>query len=442
MLTDLQCRKARAGEKDYKLADARGLYLFVTRTGFRSWRWKFRFAGKEKRLVLGAYPEMSLNAARDARENAARLLKSGVDPSLNAKQLAAVRLEETAATFEAVAREWHGQQESGWVPRHAADVLKSLEQDVFPKIGALPIKGITSPMVLEVVRSIEDRPSIETARRVRQRISAVYSYAIASGLADADPAAPIRAALKPLIKDRQPAVATLEEARALLQTVEAAAAHAMTKLASRMLALTALRQGVLRTTMWSELPALDAEAPVWRLPAARMKLRLERKADARFDFMLALSRQAIEVLHAARAFAPYSRLAFPSQRHAHMPISENAVSYLYNRLVDYGRHVPHGWRSTFSTVMNERAQAQGLAGDRAIIDLMLAHIPDGVEASYNRAAYLPRRREIAQEWADMLLKDMPPAMALLEGPRRQVPLLREAGHEPPAYSRCRMAAQP
>jgi hypothetical protein len=142
MLTDLQCKRAKAGEKEFKLADARGLYLFVTKTGFRSWRWKFRFAGKEKRLVLGSYPEMSLGSAREARENAARLLKSGVDPSLQAKQLASIRLEEAAATFEAVAREWHSQQVSGWVPRHAADVLKSLEQDVFPKIGVLPIKGL------------------------------------------------------------------------------------------------------------------------------------------------------------------------------------------------------------------------------------------------------------------------------------------------------------
>ena len=418
MLTDLQCRKAKAGEKDYKLSDAHGLYLFVTRTGFRSWRWKYRFAGKEKRLVLGSYPDINLSAAREARENGARLLRSGIDPALQAKQLAAIRLEEAEATFETVAREWHGQQLGGWVPRHAADVIKSLEQDVFPKIGALPVKGITSPMVLEVIRAIEDRPSIETARRVRQRISAVYAYAIASGLADADPAAPIRAALKPLIKGRQPALATLEEARALLRQVEAAPAHPMTKLASRMLALTALRQGVLRTTMWSELEGLDLDEPVWRIPATRMKLKLDRKIDPRFDFMLPLSRQATEVLEAARTFAPHSRLVFPSQRHAHKPISENAVGYLYNRLVSHGRHVPHGWRSTFSTIMNERAQAQGLAGDRAIIDLMLAHIPEGVEASYNRAAYMPRRREIAQEWADLLMKDMPPAMALLEGPRR------------------------
>ncbi|MXP00041.1 integrase arm-type DNA-binding domain-containing protein, partial [Altererythrobacter xixiisoli] len=145
MLTDLQCRKAKPAQKDYKLADARGLYLFVTKTGFRSWRWKFRFAGKEKRLVLGSYPGMSLAAAREARDAASQLLKSGVDPSLQAKQLAAMRLTEAGTTFQAIAREWHGQQTPGWAPHHAADVLKSLELHVFAKIGALPITGITSP---------------------------------------------------------------------------------------------------------------------------------------------------------------------------------------------------------------------------------------------------------------------------------------------------------
>ena len=418
VLTDLQCRKAKCAEKDYKLADGRGLYLFVTKTGFRSWRWKFRFAGKEKRLVLGSYPEMGLVAAREARENAARLLKSGEDPSLSAKQQAAVRHQQAGTTFEAVARDWHSQQVNGWMPRHAEDVLWSLERDVFPKLGALPIGGITSPMVLEVIRVIENRPSIETARRVRQRISAVYAYAIATGLAESDPAMPIRAALKPLIRGRQPALSSLAEARSFLKAVEASPAHPITKLASRLLALTALRQGVLRTTMWSELDALDQDDPVWRIPAARMKLKLERKLDARYDFLVPLAPQALEVLDAARAFAPLSNLVFPSQRHMHRPISENAVGYLYNRVADHGRHVPHGWRATFSTVMNERAQQNGLAGDRAIIDLMLAHIPDGVEASYNRAAYMPQRSAIAQEWGDLLLKDMPPAMTLLEGPRR------------------------
>lgn len=374
--------------------------------------------GKETQLVLGGYPEFGLGEARSKREDASRLLKSGVDPSSERKRIATVRHQEAATTFEAVAREWYEHNAPTWVPVHAADVIKSLERDVFPAIGNLPIAAVTSPMVLELVRAIEARPSIETARRVRQRISGVYTYAIATGVAASDPAAPIRGALKPLIKKRQPALSTLEEARQLLVEADAAHVHPMTKLASRLLALTALRPGVLRTTPWSELSGLDTDNPVWRIPADRMKLRLSRKGDERFDFLVPLSRQAIEVLNAARAFAPNSKLVFPSQRHAHRPISENAVGYFYNRLSLAGRHVPHGWRATFSTIMNEQAQQNEKAGDRAIIDLMLAHIPEGVETTYNRAAYMPRRRQIAQEWADMLMEGMVPAESLLEGPRR------------------------
>ena len=418
MLTELRCRQAKAAEKSYKLSDARGLHLFVTTTGFRSWRWKYRIAGKEKLLVLGSYPEVSLALAREHRESASRLLKAGTDPSVDRKQSAAARQIEHATTFESVAREWHGQQVSNWVAVHAADVLNSLEKDVFPYIGSTPIASVTSPMVLHLVRRIEVRPSVETARRVRQRISAVYGFAIASGYATSDPAVAIRGAMRPLIKKRQPSLASLEDARALLMAAEASAAHPITKLASRLLALTALRPGVLRTTGWAELDDLNEEAPVWRIPADRMKLKIARKQDDRFDFLVPLSRQAMEVLRAARAFAPRGPLVFPSQRHAHKPISENAIGYFYNRLTVRARHVPHGWRSTFSTVMNERAQALDRPGDRAIIDLMLAHIPEGVEATYNRAAYLPRRTQIAQEWADLLLDGFAPAADLLEGPRR------------------------
>ncbi|RMB54753.1 site-specific recombinase XerD [Sphingomonas sp. PP-CE-3A-406] len=418
MLTELRCRQAKAAEKSYKLSDARGLHMFVTTTGFRSWRWKYRIAGKEKLLVLGSYPDVSLALAREHRDAAARLLKAGTDPGVDRKQTAAVRHIEHATTFEAVAREWHAQQVSSWVAVHAADVLNSLEKDVFPYIGSTPVAAVTSPMVLQLVRRIEDRPSVETARRVRQRISAVYGFAIASGYATSDPAVSIRGAMKPLIKKRQPALASLEDARALLTAAEASAAHPMTKLASRLLALTALRPGTLRTTGWAELEALSEDAPVWRIPADRMKLKVARKQDERFDFLVPLSRQAMEVLQAARAFAPRGPLVFPSQRHAHKPISENAIGYFYNRLAVRARHVPHGWRSTFSTVMNERAQTLNRPGDRAIIDLMLAHIPEGVEATYNRAAYLQRRTEIAQEWADLLLDGFAPAAQLLEGPRR------------------------
>jgi hypothetical protein len=200
---------------------------------------------------------------------------------------------------------------------------------------------------------------------------------------------------------------------------EASAAYPITKLASRLLALTVLRPGTLRTTDWAELQASSEDAPVWRVPADRMKLKAARKKDERFDFLVPLSRQAMEVLQAARTFAPRGPLVFRSQRHAHKPISENAIGYFYNYLAAPARHVPRGWRSTFSTVMNERAQALNRPSDRAIIDLMPPHIPDGAEATYNRAAYLPHPIEIAQEWADLLVYGCAPAAELLEGPRRE-----------------------
>lgn len=188
----------------------------MTTTGFRSWRWKYRIAGKEKLLGLGSYLEVSLALAREHRDVAARLLKGGTDPSVDRKQTAAVRHIEQATTFEAGAREWHSQQLSSWAAVHAADVLNSLERDVFPYIGSTRVAAVTSPMVLQLVRRIEDRPSVETARRVRQRISAVYGFAIASGYATSDPAVSIRGAMKPPIEKRQPALESLEKARALL----------------------------------------------------------------------------------------------------------------------------------------------------------------------------------------------------------------------------------
>ncbi|BCA62889.1 hypothetical protein HMP09_2123 [Sphingomonas sp. HMP9] len=157
--------------------------MFVTTIGFRSWRWKYRIAGEETLLVLGSYPDVGLSLAREHRDAASRLLKAGTDPSVDRQQTAAGCHIEHATTFEAVAREWHAQQVSSWVPLHAGDVLTGREKDVFPYIGSTSVAVVTSPMVLQLVRRIEERPSVETARRVRQRISAVYGFAIASGYA-------------------------------------------------------------------------------------------------------------------------------------------------------------------------------------------------------------------------------------------------------------------
>lgn len=419
MLTEIRCRSAKPKAKPYKLADERGLHLFVTPAGYKSWRWKYRWARKEKRLVFGSYPEISLAEARARRIEAARLLQEGIDPGIDRRQRAAAAEAETLNTYETVGRRWHETQMATWTPKYGGLVLTSLEAEVFPTLGDLPIKSITPPMVLELLKSIENRGAVETAHRIRQRMSAIFVFGIASGLTADDPAAIVQRALKPIRKGRRPALRKIDVARQLLAEAEAARAHPITKLGSRLLALTAVRPGMIRFAEPAEFEGLDTAEPIWRIPAAKMKGVLEQKNDEAFEFIVPLSQQAVDVVRVALSFIRGGPYLFPNTHNAHKPMSENSLSFLYKRQPGVrGRLVPHGWRSTFSTIMNERAIAQDRPGDRAIIDLMLAHKPDGVEAIYNRAAYMGRRRQLAQEWADLLTVGLVPAEQLLIGPRK------------------------
>ena len=427
MLTDVQARKALPRAKDYKLSDSGGLYLFVTKAGFKSWRFKYRYGGKEKRLTFGPYPEVSLSEARQRRDDARRTLRDHRDPMVEVRKQRASAMARGEATFEAVARRWHENQRSRWVPVHASDVIRSLERDVFPALGTLPITEIDPPLVLATLRQIERRGSLETARRIRQRISGVFVQAISEGIATHDPAAVVTRALRPATKQgKQPALVELAELQALLRAAEASGASPVTKIASRLLALTAVRPGVLRSVQWEEFEGLDwaspepisNAAPIWRIPARRMKLLLDRKDDRAFDHVVPLSRQAVEALRAIRPLTGRGPFVFPSTRSRQRPMSENAIGFLYNRAGYHGRHVPHGWRAAFSTIMNERAERFDRPRDRAVIDLMLAHVPSNkVEAAYNRAAYMERRSELAQEWADLLTEGLSDAAALLRLPK-------------------------
>ncbi len=420
MLTDLACRKAQAKDKPYKLADAHGLYLYVLPSGFKSWRWKYRIGGKEKRLVFGPYPTITLVKARQLREDAARVLREGSDPGVTKRQRAAEQTALVGSTFEKIARDWHASQKTGWSPRYAAIVLNSFENDVFPRIGKLPITAITTPLVLEVLRPIEARGAVETAHRVRQRISEVFARAIGAGIAPADPAAVTKRALGRKAKGKFPAARTIKLAQAVLAGSERQPGQPLTKLASRLLALTAVRSATLRYAEVREFEDLDGPSPIWRVPAAKMKLGVDRKQDDAFEFIVPLSRQAVETVKVAIGFSgkDATGLIFRSVRNARRPISDSTLSKAYREAGFSGVHVPHGWRSTFSTVMNELVKAQGRGDDRAVIDLMLAHIPAGVEGDYNRAAYMPRRRELAQEWADLLTDGLAPPATLLEGKRQ------------------------
>jgi integrase len=397
MLTNGAVKAAAAQTRAYKMSDAGGLYLFVTPAGCKSWRLKYRWQGKEKLLVLGRFPEISLGEARSRRENAKAQLRAGVDPS-------AVR--EVLETFEQLARAWYRHAESTWSPTHACDVLASLERDVFPAIGAKSAGEIEPRELLQVLRDVEARGCAETARRLRQRLSAIFGFGIAEGLVNGDPAQHLgRAMISVRAPRQQPALVKLEQCRELLERADREPARASIRLASRFLALTAVRLEAVRGMRWSEIEDLDGEAPLWRVPAARMKLKKAKKQDARFSHLVPLSAAAVAVLSDAAAEHGVDRmliggeaLVFPG-RDRLRPIGEGAIGALYDRAGFAGRHVPHGWRSSFSTILNETLGPDA----QADIDRALAHTPkDKVEAAYNRAELLDRRRMLFDHWGELL----------------------------------------
>jgi len=419
MLTDTKVRTAKPRPKSYKIADSNRLYLLVTPSGGKLWRWNYTYDGKQKSMAFGAYPVVSLADARGKRDEAVAILSEGRDPAIARKLKIEANIEAGRMTFERVAREWYENSKAQWAKIHASDVIRSLERDVFPTIGALPIAQLTPPLVLGVLREIEARGAIETAKRVRQRISAVFVYGIAQGVVENDPAEKLGKVLKPLRKGRQPAITDIERLRQMIKDAEEDNARPITRLALRFLALTAVRPSELRGARWGEFEDLDGRKPLWRIPAARMKGDLDRKEEPDGDHLVPLARQSIAVLRALWPLTGSCDLLFPSNRHTHRPMSENAIGYLLNRAGYHGHHVPHGFRAAFSTIMNEWAERQGKEHDRQVIDLMLAHVPkEKVEGAYNRAAYMPRRRELAQVWADMLVKGLPSPAALVERPAK------------------------
>jgi hypothetical protein len=422
MLTDAQIKRAKGAEKAYKLSDTGGLFLHVAPTGARSWRQKYRYGGKEKLLTHGLYPQTSLADARALRDAAKKALREGRDPSIERKQEKAARTIGASHTFEACARAWHALNSPRWTEVHKGNVLTSLERDLFPVIGSMPVKDVTEAILLDALRRVEKRGAIETASRLRQRASDIFAYAAAAGLRTGDPAAVIKSLLKPKPKaTKQPAITDLDELRQMIAHIEAENASPITKLANRFVALTAVRSETQRTAKWEQFEDLDGPSPLWRVPPSQMKLKLRLKDDEQFEHLVPLSRQAVEVIEAIRPLTGHLPYVFPNDRHAHRPMTENAVRALIiraNKESYRHRHCTHGYRSSFTTIMNEWRRREGRPDDREVINLMLAHVvEDKVEGAYNRAAHMERRIELAQFWADMLLADAPAAAALLSGRR-------------------------
>ncbi|QLA16377.1 tyrosine-type recombinase/integrase [Desulfolutivibrio sulfoxidireducens] len=390
-LTDAAIRNAKPRDKIFTLSDGDGLYLAILPSGGRSWRFKYRFAGQEKRLVFGLWPDVSLKQAREMRDDARALVAKGVDPRQKQKSEdaeAEVRAIEAANTFEVIARDWHGQQVRTWSEDHAGKVMLRLEKHLFPVIGMVPVTELRAPAILPVLREIEARGNNETAKRLRQYCEAVFAFAIATGRAERNVGADLRGALVPSKVKNRPAITDPKRFGALLRTIESYMGSPVTLAGLRLLPLVFVRPGELRQAEWTEIDLDAPDGPTWSIPAEKMKMRR--------DHVVPLSRQAVEIIADLHPLTGAGRYLFPCNRTNGRPMSNMTLNAALRRLdIAQDEHCAHGFRSSASTMLHE------MGFPSHIIEAQLAHAErNAVKAAYCRAEYLPERRRMMQRWAD------------------------------------------
>lgn len=386
-LTDAKLRSLKAKDKAYRVYDSGGLYVQVTVSGSRLWRFKYRFDKKERLLSLGAYSKVSLKDARAAVMEAKLKLRRGEDPGArpDAKTKPAAVLYE--ATFKAVALTWLDAREGVLTPRYRALVEHRLKEFVLPELGHLPIAEITAPEVLACLRKIEARGTIETAHRVKTLCGQVFRFAIAEGKASRDPSADVRGALKPAPKVKHQAKVGPKEAPALFAAIEDYHGDALVRNALILTLHTLVRTNEVRFAKLDEFELIGPE-PVWRIPADRMK--------AHRPHLVPLSRQMVMLIPQIVATKNSQGYLFGSHTRSGV-ISENSMLYGLYRMGYHSRQTVHGLRGLGSTVLHE----QGF--DTDWIEMQLAHDDENkVRAAYNAAQYLPQRRKMLQFWSDYI----------------------------------------
>ncbi|GAM07072.1 tyrosine-type recombinase/integrase [Novosphingobium sp. MBES04] len=389
-LKELEVKYAAVRPRPYKLSDGGGLHVLVQPNGSKLWRMKYRFAGKEKLLSFGKYPEISLAVARARRDVARGLLAEGRDPGVEIAAEVQVRTN----TFETVARKWHANREGGLDHAHAKRVLSRMERDVFPMLGAKPITQITAPEILAMIRKIEERGALDISRRAKQCVGQVFRFAIANGWAQDDPSVHLAGALKPRPRVKHMSRVPLKELPQLLRAIasydgeENPRCQSLTRDALMFTMMTWARTSEVRFAVWSEFEELDGSEPLWRIPAERMKMSREH--------LVPLPRQAVALLRRCRS-ASESEFVFPGPK-AGQPISENTMIYACYRMGYRRRQTVHGFRGLASTWANE---TEGYSSDW--IEMALAHSEtNSVRGAYNSALYISSRRRMLQDWADMI----------------------------------------
>jgi integrase len=403
-LTDTRIRQTKKSDKPQKLTDGGGLYLEVRPSGAKLWRYRYRIGGKENVFAAGEYAEpparetpeqtaarqaderLTLQEARIKRVEWRALVKQGVHPSHSRKARSAAKAADNANTFEAVAREWIADRsiKKQWTPYYLKQVERFMETDVYPHVGKLAIRGISAAQMLEILTRVGKRaPTV--ALLLRQWCSGVFSYAVSTLRADGDPMVALKAAVtRPKVEHRKPLARA--DIPGFLKKVDEAGGYRTTAIALRLLLLTWVRPIELRGAQW---PEFDLDAVEWRIPGERMKMREPH--------IVPLSTQAVELLRELQKLTGGGKWLFPNYRRPETYMTGTTMNRALERMGYAGRFSSHGFRSTASTILNE------LGYDENWIERQLAHGErNKSRAAYNRAQHLPERRQMMQEWADLI----------------------------------------
>ncbi|MCX7084822.1 MAG: integrase arm-type DNA-binding domain-containing protein [Methylococcales bacterium] len=372
-------------DKDYKLSDEKGLHILIKTNGSKYFRLKYRFAGKEKTLALGVYPETTLKQAREKRDHARKQIADGIDPAISRKIEKAGSSENT---FKAVAEDFLITKQSQWSVTHHRHIKECYERDVYPWIGNRPLRELSAVEVLVTLRRIVDRGAIETAARTKQFIGQAIRYGIATGRAERDVTQDLRGALPSPAKGHYPAITEPKPLGQLLRDIDAYQGNFVVRTALQLQPLIFARPANLAMAEWSEF---DLEAAEWRIAADKMKMDNAH--------IVPLSTQAIALLKDIYPLTGSQRYVFASYQSktgkAH--ISRESIGAAIRRMGYQGQHTAHGFRTTASTLLHE----QGYHSD--MIERQLSHGEQNkVKAAYNRAQHLPERRKMMQSWSDYL----------------------------------------
>ena len=386
MLTDPAIRNAKPKDKPYRLSDALGLYIEVAPSGGKLWRLKYRFGGKEKRLALGVYGDVSLQDARKQRDAARKLLSQGVDPGAVRKAAKTAGMD--AGTFETIAREWFAKHKASWATGHADKIIQRLERDIFPWVGGQAIGEVKAPDLLAVIRRIEGRGALETAHRALANCGQIFRYAIATGRAERDPSGDLRGALAPVRSTHFAALTDPLAVGELLRAIDGFKGSLVVQSALRLAPLVFVRPGELRKAQWGDI---DLDRAEWRYVVSKTKT----------DHLVPLSRQAVAILKDLHPLTGNRAWVFPG-RDPKKPMSEAAINAALRRMgYDTKTEITgHGFRAMARTILHEVLGARP-----EVIEHQLAHrVPDALGSAYNRTQFLAGRKTMMQQWADYLDK--------------------------------------